>query len=215
MSARRDLVAQTLRKNRSLLPELIQIVSRYVPLEFVCNHNWDANGLLFWLGSNRGTRPFDFVNPAKLGLVQVSMSSLDAYSTREPHHWVDHKPPVLRYLYTEDKPGGWMKIDLGSGVSICPTAYMLQHDEYELGQLRNWRFEASHDDERWTVLCEHCDDSSLTAGQKGSIATWRLRPEGCRDYFRYLRIFQTGAGALTSRHELHCRGIELYGSVSA
>jgi hypothetical protein len=59
---------------RELLPELSRLVVDYLPLEFKHHAGWDKNGLLYWLGTQKGTTPWQ--NPARAGWLTITMSSI-------------------------------------------------------------------------------------------------------------------------------------------
>jgi hypothetical protein len=115
---------------------------------------FDTCGLLFWLGTDGGARPY--ANPHTAGKVTASASSLHK---GEPHIFVHHnfEPGEKVLNYTPDAYECWMSVDLGPGCALCPEHYALRH-ESECGgafALACWRFEGSEDGERWELLREH------------------------------------------------------------
>ena len=102
-----------------------------------------------------------------------------------------------------------MAVDLKTS-RLVPDHYALRNDSRSSHALRNWELQASNDNQTWTTLRRHTNDTSL-AEQPMSVAAWPLDAAtvGGRS-FRHFRILQTGKNSNGHDH-LMCAGIELYG----
>ena len=172
---------------------------------------FDTNGVLHHIGTAGGTKAYQ--NPHTVGTVVASMSSVQS---GDPSHFVQHTHAVglhgpLAYNLTSDAANSWMAVDLKTS-RLVPDHYALRHGYGTSGSnvLRNWELQASNDNQTWTTLRRHTDDTSL-AEQSMSVAAWPLDagPVGGRS-FRHFRILQTGKNSNGGDH-LMCAGIELYG----
>jgi hypothetical protein len=184
----------------------------YVALEFQHTEDWDTNGVLYWLGTDRGTKLVRR-NPAKDLAVRIQMSSsVFPYSGSDI---ADRGPRARGLLFTTDIHQSWVSIDLGPSISLILTDYTIQHDSAFSGQLRNWRVSGSNGEQSWEVLRHHANDCALPNRQPRASATWHIPswvwPGACKAY-RHFLITQTGPNA-GGTHELHCRALELYGTV--
>jgi hypothetical protein len=153
--------------------------------EFKHTFDFDNNGILYYLASAGGTRPW--ANPADQGLVTITSSSLMGDSA-PINSFVG--ADVVRCV-TRPQPDSWFAIDFKEK-SVRATAYTLRHySSWDAEAVRNWRFEGSVTGERWVMLSQHDNDESLNA--KGATKTWFL-PDSPpqRQPYRFFRIFQTG-----------------------
>jgi E3 ubiquitin-protein ligase HECTD1 len=190
-----------------LLPELIAVVLQYLPLEFEYIHDWDKNGVLYWLGTQCGSLS-KRLNPARYNLVTISMSGIGMGDVVDI---CDTGAYPTGCCWTLPALGSWIQVDLGKNMMFQPTAYTLHHGgAVHLGYLRNWRFEASNDGKNWVLLREHVQDTRLQ--RRSPFATWvvPVAASGSAGYFRYVRILQNGLNQLGTHH-LVCRALELYG----
>jgi len=168
-------------------------------VEFVYESNMDENGALYWLGTRGGTEPWR--NPSDRGLVQVSMSSVNATSL-PPSAIVGRESARC---VTQDNENSWFIVDL-KGRRIQPTAYTLRHySSYDVEALRNWRFEGSEDGTTWHVIRVHDNDAALN--KAGQSNTWTLT---CSEEYSLFRVFMFGKNS-NSNWYLACCGFELYG----
>eukprot|EP01083_Nonionella_stella_P037399 101947_1 len=171
-------------------------------LEFQYHHDFDENGILYYLGTAAKTK--DWCNPHEEGVVRVTSSSLQYDS--EPASAICGRESVRCVSKAEEHQ--WFMIDFITK-KICPTHYTLRHYEsWDTEALRFWRFEGSNDGERWYSLRKHKMDCHLN--KKGATHTWAL--PGVSEYYSRFRIKMTGPNS--NKHwYLSISGIELYGSM--
>ena len=176
-------------------------------------HNFDDNGVLYWIATRGHTTLYE--NPHTTGLVVASMSSIykgkvDAVVGRS----IEPAP-----VYTENALNSWIKVDLGPDRLLLADNYTILHGASNKGNaLRNWVLQAKAFDDgledNWITLKEHADDD-LLSDEPNSSATWALDiPEEISDSstigFRYYRIVQDGPNS-NGNNCLFCCGLEFYG----
>ncbi|XP_072765519.1 E3 ubiquitin-protein ligase HECTD1 isoform X5 [Anoplolepis gracilipes] len=179
-------------------------------ITFKYQHDFDENGLLYWIGTNAKTCP-EWVNPGQYGLVVITSS--DGRNLPYGHlEDILSRDPAALNCHTNDDKRAWFSIDLG--VWIIPNAYTLRHARgYGRSALRNWMFQASKDGVTWITLYAHVDDCSLN--EPGSTATWTLEPPSEETQgWRHLRLQQIGKNASGQTHYLSVSGFEVYGEVT-
>ncbi|KAG8449614.1 hypothetical protein GDO86_016307 [Hymenochirus boettgeri] len=173
-------------------------------------HDFDDNGIMYWIGTNAKTA-YEWVNPAAYGLVVVTSSEGRNLPYGRLEDILSRDSSALN-CHTNDDKSAWFAIDLG--LWIVPSAYTLRHARgYGRSALRNWVFQVSKDGHNWTTLYTHVDDCSLN--EPGSTATWPLDPpKDEKQGWRHIRIKQTGKNASGQTHYLSLSGFELYGSAT-
>ncbi|XP_043553994.1 E3 ubiquitin-protein ligase HECTD1 isoform X2 [Chiloscyllium plagiosum] len=173
-------------------------------------HNFDENGIIYWIGTNAKTA-YEWVNPAAYGLVVVTSSEGRNLPYGRLEDILSRDSSALN-CHTNDDKNAWFAIDLG--LWVIPSAYTLRHARgYGRSALRNWVFQVSKDGQNWTTLYTHVDDCSLN--EPGSTATWPLDPpKDEKQGWRHIRIKQMGKNASGQTHYLSLSGFELYGTVS-
>ncbi|XP_068109968.1 E3 ubiquitin-protein ligase HECTD1 isoform X4 [Hyperolius riggenbachi] len=173
-------------------------------------HDFDDNGIMYWIGTNAKTA-YEWVNPAAYGLVVVTSSEGRNLPYGRLEDILSRDSSALN-CHTNDDKSAWFAIDLG--LWIVPSAYTLRHARgYGRSALRNWVFQVSKDGQNWTTLYTHVDDCSLN--EPGSTATWPLDPpREEKQGWRHVRIKQTGKNASGQTHYLSLSGFELYGTVT-
>ncbi|XP_011351624.1 E3 ubiquitin-protein ligase HECTD1 isoform X2 [Ooceraea biroi] len=179
-------------------------------ITFKYQHDFDENGLLYWIGTNAKTCS-EWVNPGQYGLVVVTSS--DGRNLPYGHlEDILSRDPAALNCHTNDDKRAWFSIDLG--VWIIPSAYTLRHARgYGRSALRNWMFQASKDGVTWITLYAHVDDCALN--EPGSTATWTLEPPSEETQgWRHLRLQQIGKNASGQTHYLSVSGFEVYGEVT-
>ncbi|KAL0831252.1 hypothetical protein ABMA28_002100 [Loxostege sticticalis] len=182
----------------------VQKIKAEAPITFAYDHDFDENGVLYFIGSNGGT--CEWVNPGAHGLVSVWSSDGRQLPYGRAEDVLSRSPEPLN-VHTNDDRRAFIALDLG--LNIIPTAYTLRHARgYGRSALRNWLFQMSMDGVTWTTLLAHNDEQALQ--EPGSTATWRLRADAP---YRYLRIQQNGKNASGQSHYLSLSGLELYGKV--
>ncbi|KAM9354686.1 E3 ubiquitin-protein ligase HECTD1 isoform 2-T2 [Pholidichthys leucotaenia] len=174
-------------------------------------HDFDENGIIYWVGTNAKTA-YEWVNPAAYGLVVVTSSEGRNLPYGRLEDILSRDSSALN-CHTNDDKNAWFAVDLG--LWVIPSAYTLRHARgYGRSALRNWVFQVSKDGQIWTTLYTHLDDSSLN--EPGSTATWPLDPsKDEKQGWRHIRIKQMGKNASGQTHYLSLSGLELYGTVTA
>lgn len=174
-------------------------------------HDFDENGIIYWVGTNAKTA-YEWVNPAAYGLVVVTSSEGRNLPYGRLEDILSRDSSALN-CHTNDDKNAWFAVDLG--LWVVPSAYTLRHARgYGRSALRNWVFQVSKDGQNWTTLYTHVDDSSLN--EPGSTATWPLDPsKEEKQGWRHIRIKQMGKNASGQTHYLSLSGLELYGTVTA
>ncbi|XP_057400669.1 E3 ubiquitin-protein ligase HECTD1 isoform X5 [Balaenoptera acutorostrata] len=173
-------------------------------------HDFDENGIIYWIGTNAKTA-YEWVNPAAYGLVVVTSSEGRNLPYGRLEDILSRDSSALNCHSNDDK-NAWFAIDLG--LWVVPSAYTLRHARgYGRSALRNWVFQVSKDGQNWTSLYTHVDDCSLN--EPGSTATWPLDPpKDEKQGWRHVRIKQMGKNASGQTHYLSLSGFELYGTVN-
>ncbi|KAJ8391415.1 hypothetical protein AAFF_G00090450 [Aldrovandia affinis] len=173
-------------------------------------HDFDENGIVYWIGTNAKTA-YEWVNPAAYGLVVVTSSEGRNLPYGRLEDILSRDSSALN-CHTNDDKNAWFAIDLG--LWLIPSAYTLRHARgYGRSALRNWVFQVSKDGQNWMTLYTHVDDCSLN--EPGSTATWPLDPsKDEKQGWRHIRIRQMGKNASGQTHYLSLSGLELYGTVS-
>ncbi|XP_067334930.1 E3 ubiquitin-protein ligase HECTD1 isoform X2 [Channa argus] len=174
-------------------------------------HDFDENGIIYWVGTNAKTA-YEWVNPAAYGLVVVTSSEGRNLPYGRLEDILSRDSSALN-CHTNDDKNAWFAVDLG--LWVIPSAYTLRHARgYGRSALRNWVFQVSKDGQNWTTLYTHVDDCSLN--EPGSTATWPLDPsKDEKQGWRHIRIKQMGKNASGQTHYLSLSGLELYGTVTA
>ncbi|KAJ2942645.1 hypothetical protein O0L34_g2114 [Tuta absoluta] len=182
----------------------VQRIKAEAPITFTYDHDFDENGVLYFIGSNGGT--CEWVNPGAHGLVSVWSSDGRQLPYGRAEDALSRSPEPLN-VHTNDDRRAFIALDLG--LHIIPTAYTLRHARgYGRSALRNWLFQMSMDGATWNTLLAHNDEQALQ--EPGSTATWRLRVDAP---YRYLRVQQNGKNSSGQNHYLSLSGLELYGKV--
>uniref|UniRef100_A0A0K8T796 E3 ubiquitin-protein ligase n=1 Tax=Lygus hesperus TaxID=30085 RepID=A0A0K8T796_LYGHE len=177
-----------------------------VKISFRHQHDFDENGLIYWIGSNAKTA--EWVNPAQYGLVVVTSSDGRNLPYGRLEDILSRDISALN-CHTNDDKRAWFSIDLG--VWIIPSCYTLRHARgYGRSALRSWLFQGSKDGINWITLYTHVDDCSLN--DPGSCASWPLEGNN-EESIRHVRIQQTGKNASGQTHYLSLSGFEIYGTV--
>ncbi|XP_054653507.1 E3 ubiquitin-protein ligase HECTD1 [Dunckerocampus dactyliophorus] len=174
-------------------------------------HDFDENGVIYWVGTNAKTA-YEWVNPAAYGLVVVTSSEGRNLPYGRLEDILSRDSSALN-CHTNDDKNAWFAVDLG--LWVIPSAYTLRHARgYGRSALRNWVFQVSKDGQNWTTLYTHMDDCSLN--EPGSTATWPLDPsKDEKQGWRHIRIKQMGKNASAQTHYLSLSGLELYGTVTS
>ena len=176
-------------------------------LKFTYRHDGDGCGVVAWIGTDRGRRPFR--NPAEDGEITARASSV-AHDSEPPSSLLGRA--LVRFT-TKPQPESWVELDLGRH-RVAPTHYTLRHySSWDTEALRNWELRGSNDGIRWTTLRRHEDDTSLQ--KKGQRETWEVTgtlptPKG--EGYQLFRVRQTGRNS-NNHYYLALSGFELYGDL--
>ncbi|XP_063893453.1 E3 ubiquitin-protein ligase Ufd4 isoform X5 [Helicoverpa armigera] len=182
----------------------VQKIKAEAPITFTYEHDFDENGIIYFIGSNGGT--CEWVNPGAHGLVSVWSSDGRQLPYGRAEDVLSRSPEPLN-VHTNDDRRAFIALDLG--LQVVPSAYTLRHARgYGRSALRNWLFQMSADGVTWSTLLSHSDEQTLQ--EPGSTATWRIRADAP---YRYLRIQQNGKNASGQSHYLSLSGLEIYGKV--
>uniref|UniRef100_A0A336LX55 E3 ubiquitin-protein ligase n=1 Tax=Culicoides sonorensis TaxID=179676 RepID=A0A336LX55_CULSO len=175
---------------------------------FKHQHDFDENGIIYFIGTNGKTT--EWVNPAQYGLVTVTSSE----GKQLPYGKLEDilSRDSISNCHTKDNKKAWFAVDLG--VFVIPTAYTMRHARgYGRSALRNWLFQMSKDGVNWVTLMTHSDDKSLA--DPGSTCTWKIEcPSDETQGYRHIRIHQNGRNASGQTHYLSLSGLEIYGRVT-
>lgn len=174
---------------------------------FTYDHDFDENGLLYYLGSC--AKKISYSNPAEEGLVIVTASPPVARKSAPITAVAGRKCETMCMTANDIDGPCWIMIDL-KDVKIKLTHYTLKHHELNSNALRTWTLEACNDKhtERWIVLKCHQEDDSLNTSTSGATKTWKVR--NGYGYFSKFQISMNG-GNNSGHWNLACSGIEFYG----
>jgi len=166
---------------------------------FSYTSDFDQNGIIYYIGTRGGSQ--EFVNPADQGLIVVSRSSSEQ---GRPKDALSREP--VAETYTRREPDSWYMFDLKNRRCI-PSHYTIRHDLERGYYVRSWKVEASNDQQEWTVLKEHKNETAING--PGASATFAVNASG---EFRYFRLTQTGQNASGDLYFV-ISGFELYGQM--
>ncbi|TNV84937.1 hypothetical protein FGO68_gene49 [Halteria grandinella] len=192
-------------------------------MDFVYDHDFDENGVFFYLGTYGYKRAWQ--NPHTLGLVQAFTSSIGGGRVEDI---VGREVVNCRTL---NEPFSFFGIDLGIGRQLAPSCYSLKNRNSLTHVLLNWHFEASNDRINWTLLDRRIylsenaqynksvEQEQTALCQKGATSTWGIDTATYGENpltangFRYFRIVQVGKNSSGSDN-LTLSGLEIYGRVT-
>ena len=81
------------------------------PVQFTYQHDFDENGLIYWIGTN-GKSAYDWVNPGSHGLVVVTSSEGRNLPYGKLEDILSREAAALN-CHTNDDRRAWFAIDLG------------------------------------------------------------------------------------------------------
>jgi hypothetical protein len=174
--------------------------------EFKYSADFDRNGILYWLGTNRYTS--EYKNPGLTGLVRCTSAPLATQPPSAPASSAFGRDLVR--CVTLPMKEAWFAIDFVN-FAVLPTAYTLRHyDSWDTEALRDWKLQGSSDGKKWHKIFSHKKEEALN--RKGASHTWVL-PKTKKPY-RHFRILQTGKN---SNGHWFCAmsGFEIYGQIFA
>lgn len=185
--------------------------SKLLSINLIYKSDFDENGLMYYLGSNRLTTLYR--NPHESGDVTAMMSSVFKGEVANIVARTTERGPN----YTENAADSWVGVDIGEGRFLIPSAYTLRHGGASASNcLRNWKLQVKvEDSDQWMTLKSHKDDTSLA--KVNASFTWPIDLSADLPArflgFRYFRIIQTDKNA-NGNNCLFCCGFELYGKMS-
>lgn len=195
------------RKNLSYVQTIINTRNKGEEIVFEYNHDFDANGILFFIGTN-GFSETKYENPVTAGLIKM-ISSDGKHVPYDPCEEIFSRSPKPMNIHTRDIKGSFFAFDIG--VYVYPTAYTLRHSRgYPNSALRNWTFEGSVDNKRYYVISRHVNDVSLS--NETTSSSWSVNPN-VDIPFRYFRVVQQDVNSNGKTYYLSLAGFELYGNV--
>ena len=173
--------------------------------------NSDLQGIIYYIGSELGTKPW--ANPHDTRRVNVRLShalfrpttmSIGSVVGREekPTYW-GTKLPV------------WFEVDLIDH-QACPTHFALRHGyEQNNSFIQNWEVQGSKDGTNWMSVFE-C--KPVTHTKSFETVLYGLK-QPCPDFFRYWRVITHSnywlSATATGNPMMCCSGFDLFGYLSA
>uniref|UniRef100_A0A6B2L3L1 BTB domain-containing protein n=1 Tax=Arcella intermedia TaxID=1963864 RepID=A0A6B2L3L1_9EUKA len=163
--------------------------------------NVGDNGIIYYCGTNGGKETWK--NPCKSGLITVKGVSLNG----ELGCFVENKS-TTGHIGSNNQPNSFLCLQFQK-IRVRPNYYCIwPHNSDTSYYARNWNFEGSNDDVKWTVIREHKNDGSFQS-PKTPIA-WPLE---CNNFFSYFRVISTGPNKSGSHYYLTFSALEIYGSI--
>jgi hypothetical protein len=134
---------------------------------------FDRNGLLYWLGTGKGSKSV-YENPHSTGEVTVTASTTQG----SLHIFVSHDADSS-FCITHNRVQSWICVDIGEGRYLEPAHYCLRSAKGETWKLRTWELHGRNSKlDKWTVLSKHRNCGDLAASSF-SVGHWpiRFKPE--------------------------------------
>lgn len=184
--------------------------------KFVYHSDFDTNGILYWLGTDRHTKQYSVTHLSRMAAVRTSTGATsrkleNADNSQQWNHSIINlfnREPTRVFISGPDGKT-YFEIDLGPVVSICPNYYTMRHSSSQDRAPRSWDLLASNDGNNWTVLSSHVKDTSINKRQHSSAS---FPINGCSEFYRYFRLLRTGPTAMNCSY-WHVSGVEFYGEV--
>jgi len=175
---------------------------------FTYTHDFDTNGILYFLGTNGGRAPV-WSNPQVLGEVDITFGPGNLETTYGSRTVADvvgrGQASVYVFAHNGDQPVHFTF--RFRNISICPSAYTVRTwldpgfaHVPEAYHMRSWRFQGSNDGAAWRDISVHVGDTSLH--QMGECHTWNIVPLTGNMFFSHFRIVLTGK---TLYHPTHMK----------
>jgi hypothetical protein len=151
----------------------------------------DANGLFYWLGTNRNTTAWS--NPAGGSLLSALASTQLNGTVSELSDRLDSN------FYTDQLPNQWVAWALGGGVTMSVGKYTIRSRNFDTNHLpRNWVLEGTNtvgtfdiagvNAATWTAIDTRSNDNTLINGNQ----YYTLTVNGSIAAYSYLRLRQSG-----------------------
>lgn len=142
----------------------------------------DANGLFYWLGTNRGIQ--NWQNPHVANFINISLSSFFSSEFAFPESLVNRS--LSNNTATADGTGNTFTVDLGIKNTLNCNYYSLRGRNSLSGHPRGWKFQASTNSTTWIDLDTQTNNSTINQN------IWFSTPITDSGYYRYFRILNTG-----------------------
>jgi len=177
------------------------------PMTFKHVEDFDTNGILYYIGSNGLTKPWE--NPAKTGLVDLQISHRLGKLEMNKNNTIGRE--AIENFWGDSTPI-WFSVDLGEGNYVRVTDYTLRHGYGAANSyIHNWEFLGSKDGVKWDVL-HNGFRSPFNYGFQ--THTFKIKPT--KEYYRMFKVVQKGNYYLEGSEGspfLCIAGFELYGDV--
>jgi len=167
----------------------------------------DCQGLLFWLGQNKGVDAWQ--NPLQKGFIAVACSSAwgGVAGPDQSICALGNQPHV--FFWTNNEPNGWVRFDIDPNnqymIKFVPTHYVYGF-QTNMGMPRNWNFEGSVHGGEWDILRIHNNDQTI---QGASNYMFEVNTTGA---YRFFRLRVTGPDS-TGTNYLGLSAFEMFGRV--
>uniref|UniRef100_A0A6B2LDR1 BTB domain-containing protein n=1 Tax=Arcella intermedia TaxID=1963864 RepID=A0A6B2LDR1_9EUKA len=160
----------------------------------------DTNGLLYWLGTEKGKGPYK--NPSQTQFVAISNASTKAYAVATPASNTDDACGCHSWL------NNYFEVSF-SDLLIVPSSYSLSYATSSgCHRPHNWKIEGLNNKKQWVALKVHSNDIAL---QSVDRANWNIN---CSERMSSFKITCTGCDqGGSSCYCFHVCNFEVYGSV--
>lgn len=161
----------------------------------------DAKGFLYWLGTAKGTSPWE--NPNSAGYIVVSQSSAYSGGNNQPGLLCNRQADNA--AATADTANSYFDFDFKNN-EIKPNHYCLRGREYYANHPRNWKLLWSQDGETWDELDNQTNNPTITQG------VWFDGAITATQFYKRCRLQMTGPDSNGSQI-LSLAEVEFYGTV--
>lgn len=197
----------TFGKIRSVSTENLPI--RYSPkiitLPYNENNSNGFDGIIHYYTNKCGGNVHD------LRIIDITSTPLNSYS-QLPKYAAD-LDNVKSYFCSANIRDSWLCYDFRDR-KVKPTYYSIRSTrDYAKGyhHLKNWCIEGSNDNKDWKILDARNDETSLD--DRSASNTFKIQSSlGENEYYRYLRIRETGANTY-GQYNLIFSALEYFGNV--
>lgn len=181
---------------------------RIKTIEYDNNINHRFNGIIYYLGNGN---PKSVVDNHTIEV--TSSSVLSDNPNHDAKNVVNFSQDELSFL-SNDKPDSWLLYDFKDR-KVKPTHYSIKSHGFGEGKgcyhPQTWRIEGSNDLNDWKILDSRNKDKSLD--NKSVSNTFEIQNHlDKNDYFRYIRIRQTGVNTFHDNN-FGFAALEYFGSI--
>lgn len=186
-------------------------------INFVYDHDFDENGVFFYLGSEGKQVPFR--NPHETGQIRVFSSSIGKGKLSD---LINRELVNLRTL---NEPQSYFGVDIGEDRCLVPSCYSIMNRASSSHVMLCWQLEASNDKINFEILDTRIfltNDIKMNSElekernmlkEPGCTSTWGIDP-GYKDKFpsgfRYFILKQIGKNS-SGAYNMAISGFEIYG----